>query len=67
MEIKQYGFYVNPEDFTQVSNELEVRGIDYDIWNAEEVFLGTAKQIEFNVATQEDAEVFKKILENIPQ
>ena len=67
MKIKQYGFCVNPRDFTEVSNELEMKGINYDIWNAEEVFLGTAKQIEFNVATQEDADVLRKILENIPQ
>lgn len=44
-----------------------MKGINYDIWNAEEVFLGTAKQVEFNVATQEDADVLRKILENIPQ
>ena len=67
MKIKQYGFCVNPVDFTEVSNELEMKGINYDIWNAEEVFLGTAKQVEFNVATQEDADVLRKILENIPQ
>lgn len=66
MEIKQYGFYVNPEDFTYVSNELETKGIDYDIWNAEEVFFGTAKQVEFNVATQEDADIMKGILDSIP-
>lgn len=66
MKIKQYGFCVNPEDFTQVSNELEMRGIDYDIWNAEEVLLGTAKQVEFNVATQEDADTMKEILDSIP-
>jgi len=65
MKIKKYGFYVNPEDFTQVFNELEMRGIDYDIWNAEEVFLGTAKQVEFNVATQEDADTMKEILSSI--
>lgn len=65
MKIKKYGFYVNPEDFTQVSNELEMKGIEYDIWNAEEVFFGDAQQVEFNVATQEDADVLKKILSSI--
>jgi len=67
MEIKTYGFIVSPVDFTYVSNELETKGIAYDIWNAEEVFHGTAQQIEFNVATEEDATVMKQILSNISQ
>jgi hypothetical protein len=67
MKIKTYGFIVSPVDFTYVSNELETRGIEYDIWNAEEVFLGTAQQIEFNVATEADADVMKQILSNTSQ
>lgn len=63
MSIKQFGFKIDPEDFNEVSNELEIKGINYDIWNAEDVFLGTATQVEFNVTTQEDADVLKSIIE----
>lgn len=59
------GYKVNPVDFNEVSNALEEKGINYGIWNAEEVFLGTAKQVEFTVENESDAEVLKSIIEQL--
>ena len=62
-----FGVKVNPGDFNYVSNALEMKGIDYGIWNAEEVFLGTAKQVEFTVESEEDKKTLLDITSKIPQ
>ena len=62
-----FGVKVNPGDFNYVSNELENRGVNYGIWNAEEVFLGTAKQVEFTVENDTDREILESITKKIPQ
>lgn len=61
------GIAVNPENFTDVSNALEEAGIDYGIWNAEEVFLGTAKQVEFTVRTEEELNTLRSIIDKVTQ
>lgn len=61
------GIAVNPEHFTDVSNALEEASIDYGIWNAEEVFLGTAKQVEFTVRTEEELTTLRSIIDKVTQ
>ena len=64
---QSHGIAVNPENFTDVSNALEEAGIDYGIWNAEEVFLGTAKQVEFTVRTEEELNTLRSIIDKVTQ
>mgnify|MGYP003341253738 CR=1 FL=1 len=59
------GMAVNPVHFSEVSNALEEAGIDYGIWNAEEVFWGTANLVEFTVRTEEELAFLKKVITQI--
>lgn len=65
--VKPFGIYVEPRHLNFISENLDELGINYHIWNAEEVLKGTAEKVEFNVNTERELDIIKTLLAELEQ
>lgn len=66
-KIKPFGICVEPRHLNFISENLDELGINFEIWNAEEVFSGTAEMVEFNVDKESELDTIKALIAELEQ